>query len=236
MGDAGLVRESAADLKLVPAPLPASFAVPDTGLACFDPVPAHFVGRVWALTRASAALAVRSRRSGVLFHGMAGAGKTSCAIELAHHHQGASRFRAFVWYRAPEQGRDIALELRNFALAMERQLPGFAMIHVVDNIEALTRWLPNLTRMLADTAVLIVLDNLESLLTPSGAWRDERWKLLVAALARGGGLSRAVLTSRIRPIELDADVDVIAVHALPLDEACLRPRVPQPAQPAAWNG
>jgi hypothetical protein len=48
---------------------------------------------------------------------------------------------------------------------METQLPGFAMMHVVSDRDALVRWVPKLAYMLASRAVLIVLDNLESLLT-----------------------------------------------------------------------
>ena len=75
--------------------------------------------------------------------------------------------------------------------------------------------------VLENNAVLIVLDNLESLLTEAGAWRDERWGLLVKALLTPGGLSRTVLTSRTRPSALPDSTEVIAVHALPRDEALL---------------
>jgi hypothetical protein len=178
-----------------------------------------------AMTRASAAMARDARKSGVVFYGMAGGGKTSCALELAYHLAAVRRFRAFVWYRAPPEGADIALALRDFALAMEMQLgsvlPAFAMVHVVDRTADLEKWLPLLTEMLERTAVLIVIDNVESLLSASGAWRDERWKLVLDALVRPGGLSRVVMTSRIRPASLGASVDEIAIHALPLDEAVL---------------
>ena len=40
--------------------------------------------------------------------------------------------------------KDIQLALRDFALAMERQLPGFTMVHVVDSTAALQAWLPRL--------------------------------------------------------------------------------------------
>ncbi|MGC2079852.1 MAG: hypothetical protein WA728_28310, partial [Xanthobacteraceae bacterium] len=173
------------------------------------------------MTRASAALAPEGEKSGVLFYGMAGAGKTSCAVELAHHHQAVDRFQAFVWYRAPDADKDIALALRDFALAMEKQLPGFTMVHVVDQADHLKVWLPRLTKMLEDRAVLVVLDNLESLLTESGGWRDERWSMLIDALLTPGGLSRAVLTSRIRPARLPTSVEVLPVNALRLDEALL---------------
>jgi CHAT domain len=138
----------AADLQLQPPKQPPQgFAVPDAVLAEFPAQPEHFVGRVTAMTRASAALAAEGQESGVLFHGMAGVGKTTCAIELSYHHQAVGRFQALVWYSAPEADKDIQLALRDFALAMERQLPGFAMVHVVDSEAALQAWLPRLTQL-----------------------------------------------------------------------------------------
>jgi tetratricopeptide (TPR) repeat protein len=217
-----LFGAKAADLQLQPPKQTSEgYKVPDTGLAEFPAQPEHFVGRVTAMTRASAALAVEGQHSGVLFHGMAGAGKTACAVELTHHHHAVGRFQAFVWYRAPEADKDIQLALRDFALAMERQLPGLAMVHVVDSTAALKDWLPRLTELLEDNAILLVLDNLESLLSDSGQWRDERWGMLIDALLKPGGLSRVVLTSRIRPAGLPGSIGVIPVHALPLDEALL---------------
>ncbi len=212
----------AAELRLIPPRRPASgFAVPETGLAFFPSEPEHFVGRVTAMTRASAALAAESEMSSVLFHGMAGAGKTSCAVELAYQHQAAGRFQAFVWYKAPEPDKDMQLALRDLALAMEQQLPGFTMVHVVDSVAALRTWLPRLTELLESNAVLVVLDNLESLLSGSGQWRDERWGMLIEALLTPGGLSRTVLTSRIRPAGLPPSTEIVPVHALPLAEALL---------------
>lgn len=172
----------AADLTLVPPPKRPGINT-DTSLAYVPKQPDHFVGRVSAMTRASAALAVESSRSGVLFHGMAGAGKTSCAVELVYHHAAVDRFQAFVWYSAPEQGKDIALALRDLTLALERQIPDLAMLQVIDRTDALRDWLPHLTEALENNAVLVVLDNLESLLTEAGGWRDEAaWGLLVEAL------------------------------------------------------
>jgi tetratricopeptide (TPR) repeat protein len=212
----------AGDLRLEPPKRPTQgFVVPDTGLAEFPGQPEHFVGRVAAMTRASAALAAEGQQSGVLFHGMAGAGKTACAVELTYHHQAVGRFQAFVWYRAPEADKDILLALRDFALAMEKQLPRFEMVHVVDSAAALQDWLPRLTQLLEDNAILIVLDNLESLLSGSGQWRDERWGMLIDAMLKPGGLSRVILTSRIRPRGLPVSIETIPVHALPLDEALL---------------
>ena len=51
------------------------------------------------MAAASAALAPESGRTAVVFHGMAGAGKTACALELAYRHQGA--FAALAFWSAP---------------------------------------------------------------------------------------------------------------------------------------
>ena len=76
-------------------------------------------------------------------------------------------------------------------------------------------------QVLEDNAILIMLDNLETLMTPDGQWRDERWGFLIDALLTPGGLSRLVLTSRIRPAKLPPSTEIVPVHALPRDEALL---------------
>ncbi|NBC33930.1 MAG: CHAT domain-containing protein [Alphaproteobacteria bacterium] len=220
-----LFGRRAAGLSLRPPVLGTTdFTVPETGLAEFPAEPPRFVGRVKAMTDASAALAPQSGKAGVLFHGMAGGGKTACAVELARHHETAGRFRAFAWFQAPEEGKDIALARRDFALALERQLPGVSFVHLVDRPEELAAWLPRFRETLKKTAALIVLDNLESLMTAEGHWRDPFWGSMLAALAGHNGFSRVVLTSRIRPAGLPDNVAVIPIHALPLDEALLLAR------------
>ena len=44
-----------------------------------------------------------------------------------------------------------------------------------------------------------MLDNLETLLTPEGAWRDPAVGPLIAALTGHDGESRLILTSRVAP-------------------------------------
>jgi len=201
------------------------FRPPATGLAYFPPEPTRFVGRVGPMARASAALAPQSGKAGVLFYGMAGGGKTACALELAYRYE-TGRFQGCVWYKAPDEGKDIVTALRDLALAMERQLPNFAMVHVVDRAEELTAWLPRLKKLLETNSLLLVLDNLESLLTPEGVWRDARWQGLLETLLGHAGLSRTVLTSRRLPADLERHPGVQreAIHALSLDEAVLLAR------------
>ncbi|HET9657575.1 MAG TPA: CHAT domain-containing protein [Kineosporiaceae bacterium] len=191
-------------------------------LARFPDQPQRFVGRVGPMTRASTALAPRSGQAGVLFHGMAGAGKTACALELAYTHQDG--FQALVWHQAPTRDQDIAAAFTNLAADLEAQLPGLRLVHLADDVPALRAFLPTLTQFLETNRVLIVLDNLEFLLTSGGGWRDERWGLLIDALAVPRGLSRLVLTSRTRPASLPAGFLVEAVHALSLQESVLLAR------------
>jgi len=213
----------AADLRLnAPPGQPVVFQAEQQKLARFDPQPQRFVGRVGPMTRATAALAPRSGRSGVLFHGMAGAGKTACALELAYTHEDG--FARLVWHQAPPEGHDIIAALTGFALDLEAQLPGIRLAHLVDDTAALAGFLPALTEFLERQRVLLVLDNLESLLTDTGGWRDQRWDLVIGALTGHGGLSRVVLTSRRRIAGLSAGVLVEAVHALSLTEAVLLAR------------
>jgi hypothetical protein len=114
------------------------------------------------------------------------------------------------------------MALTNLALDLERQLQGLQLVHRIEDQAALKAFLPQLTEFLErKRRVLIVLDNLESLLTERGDWRDERWGLLIDALVGHDGLSRVILTSQRRPRALDHRVLVKPIHALSLQEAVL---------------
>ncbi|MEU0557443.1 AAA family ATPase [Dactylosporangium sp. NPDC006015] len=190
----------------------------------FPPEPERFVGRGGVMIRASRALASRSGRGGVLLHGMAGGGKTACALELAYRHQ--DRFDQPVWWQAPQREEEWPTALTSLALALEAQLGdrGFTMVDKIGATDGLRRFLPRLRALLRDNGLLIVLDNLETLLTADGGWRDPRWADLITTLVGHGGESRVVLTSRILPAGLSVGVLVEAVHALSRDEGVLLAR------------
>jgi hypothetical protein len=214
----------AATLSLRPPPGQPSFNVGTLKMAEFPDEPERFVGRAGVMARASTALAPRNQQqhNSVLFYGMAGAGKTACALELAYRHEPV--FGALAFWKAPEQGRDITTSLRDLAVELESQLADFKMVHAVGSEAELRRFLPRLNRLLTTQVALLVLDNLESLLTEQGAWRDPNWGLLVDALVGHRGNSRVVLTSRVPPAGLDGRVLVEPVHALSLDESLLLAR------------
>lgn len=127
------------------------------------------------MAAASAALAPGSGRTTVLLHGMAGAGKTACALELAYRHQDA--FSATAFWQAPTKDDEVGTALPNLASALETQLGayGFTMTGHIATLPALEGFLPRLRQVLRDRGLLLVLDNLETLLTPKGTWRDPRW-------------------------------------------------------------
>jgi tetratricopeptide (TPR) repeat protein len=190
---------SAPDLRLA-APSrtgPPSYGTAELKMAGFPPQPERFVGRTAVMARASAALADESGIPGIVLRGMPGGGKTACALELAYTHEHA--FERLVWYKAPDDGMDISGALAQFALALERSLEDFQMVHLVSNAEKLSEFLPQLTELMERNRLLLFIDNCESLLTGDGQWRDERWGLVIGALAAHRGLGRVIVTSHRIP-------------------------------------
>ena len=205
-------------------------------MAGFPAQPERFVGRTSVMARASAALAIASGVPGVLLHGMPGAGKTACAVELAYTHEHA--FDRLIWFKIRDETRDVWGALTDFALTLEHELDGFQMVHVLTVDADFTAFLPRLTELLERRRVLIVVDNIESLLSEDGQWHDARWRQVLGALCAHTGPGRVVLTSRRLPVRVTGEVDlragrtggravgllVQAVNALSLDEALLLAR------------
>jgi len=214
----------AADLRLA-APSrrgPASQHTERLTMAGFPPELTRFVGRTAVLARASTALAPRSGVPGVILHGMPGGGKSACALELAYGHEHA--FERLVWYKAPDEAMAIDGALTDFALTLERYVDGLQMAHVLGSAEALSAFLPQLTGLMEQRRLLIVIDNLESLLSQAGSWRDDRWGAVIAAMTGHSGLGRIILTSRCVPGAAAAGLHVEAVDMLTANEALLLAR------------
>jgi hypothetical protein len=196
--------------------------LPAAVIAGFPAEPTRFVGRAEAMAAASTALTPAGGPTAVVFHGVAGAGKTTCAVELAYRHQGV--FGTLVFWSAPADP-DLADDaLRLLALALEARLAGHGLALVEETVtqERWEKFLPRLTAMVADAEVLLVLDNLDSLLTADGQWRDPRWASLINALTSQRGPARVIITSRIAPAGLNTESVVLrGVHTLTRDESLM---------------
>jgi hypothetical protein len=225
-----LVGVRGAELQLAPPPRETDeFVLPPVGLSiAFPPEPERFVGRLQPMLRASQALARHSPKCGVLFYGMPGAGKTSCALELTYRHE-QGRFQGYVWHRAPEAGSDISSALFNLMQDIQTQLnaPDLGLTTALDQPDRFRQLtLPRLRALLKQHSLLLMLDNLETLLTDSDRWRDPLWGEVVTALLAHDGPSRLVLTSRRVPADLanHAKMQVEAIHALSFAESVLLAR------------
>ncbi|MFE6285736.1 CHAT domain-containing protein [Streptomyces sp. NPDC057877] len=202
-------------------------------------LPERFVGRVGPLARASAALAPRSGLCGVALVGMPGVGKTACARELVATHEHA--FEAVVWCAVPKRREtDARGVLVEFAVALERAVPGVGWVGLLGGDEGGDKggegggdkggdgggggfegFVAAVVGCLERRRLLVVVDDVDALLTAEGDWRDGRWGPLLAALSAHGGPGRLVLTGRARPPGPGAGVPTVPVDLLTADEAVL---------------
>ena len=205
----------------IPAPPgPPHYGDEKQKLTGFPPQPERFVGRVTMMTHARVVLAPKSGIPGVLLCGMAGAGKTACALELAYTHQDA--FQALVWYTAPRGDADIGDSLVRFTEALEAKVPAARLSHLLEDPAALDQCLPTLAEIAESSRVLVVIDNAQTLISPASGWRDKRWGHIVNALTSHQGLSRLIVTSQ-HQVAIPG-VRIERVHALSRDEAVLLAR------------
>lgn len=219
MATPGVFGAQAADLVLTVPRAQPDLDPSGQRMANFPGEPPCFVGRAEAMAKATEALAPGSDHTAVLLYGMAGAGKTWCALELAYHN--ADRFGAAAFWQAPSRDAEWASALPGLAKLLEIQFGdyGFTMAAHIGTAAALEKFLPRLRRVMESNGLLLVLDNLETLLTPEGTWRDPRWENLVSALTDHDGESRVILTSRIAPSGRGTRVLTLPVHALSLEES-----------------
>lgn len=222
------LNRRASAIKACPAPLVGKRAdIPTVeptaeAMARFPIRPARFAGRTEMMAAAGSVLNSASGRTALLFHGTAGAGKTSCAVELAYRQR--YTFGVLMFWSAPTDPDQSGDALRPLALELDTRLgsSGFRLVDQITTAQRLKSFLPTLTAVFAGAGALLVLDNLETLLTQDGRWRDPRWALLISALTNHKGPSRAILTSRVAPAGLDPDVvSIWPVQALSRDESLL---------------
>ena len=179
------------------------------------PEPERFVARMGVMRRASAALAPRNLSRGVVFHGMPGVGKTACALELAHTHEHS--FSRVLWYTMPGEVADCRDALRAFLSYLsyaDEKLPWLSCAQVAGETEPFRQELSQLSQAFARQGLLLVVDQVDALLTGDGHWRDDHWAMLIHALVAHDGPSRLVFTSRRSPPRVGGSVLIEPVYPL----------------------
>jgi CHAT domain len=165
-----LFGRRAVDLRLVAPPKEPTSPVERSDLdhpAGWKPLPDHFVGRVSLMTRARRALEVRSDQVGVALHGMAGVGKTACALELAY--TDGEAFQLVVCYQAPGKSVGHKGALINALETIDKRT-GARLIDMIDNPSSLAYSVREMTRRMR---ALFVLDGLDTVLDDRGEWPSE---------------------------------------------------------------
>jgi hypothetical protein len=208
------------DLRLNPPPASAAtFATGNLKMAHFPGEPEHLIGRSGVMSAAARTL-TGDGAAGIMFTGAAGLGKTTCAVELAYRHE--NTFGALAYWRTPAQGA--IGSLKDFAVALDRQLPGLEMAGQTTTTGRLTAFLPVLTELMERNAILILIDGADGLLTSDGYWRDPSWDKVVTTLLDHRGFSRLVLTGRQPPAALPGGLGVTELGPLTPQESVLLAR------------
>jgi hypothetical protein len=219
-----LFGERAVDLSLVPPPNEKPTFRPGGKMSYFGREPDLFVGRVEAMAAASRALSTDDSFSGILFYGPEATGKTACAVELAYLYK--NQFSGLVRHQAPARGDSIAGSLVALAEALETQLQDFGpdMKDAVRSRTRLDGFLPCLTELMEQHAIFMLIDGIDTLLTPEGSWQDDMWRAVVDALLDHDRGSKLVLTSRRPLVPPHGRLCAVPVPVLSPSEALLLAR------------
>ncbi len=201
--------------------------------------PEVFVGRGSELTRLSREWLTDGERGVALVQGLAGLGKTAVAAEVIHLWH--ARFDFVLAFQA----KPLALPCEEFyrqfhdRLALESTVyrercdeSPHACVYLepgrpLSGSARLQRMRDNLVEALRDEAVLLVLDNLETNLTPvtgGFAMQDPEWESILETLSEElpRTRSRLIVTSRHRPTVLECNNTVwVPLGPLPMGEAGL---------------
>ncbi len=160
--------------------------------------PQVFVGRVGVLAAANRALASGSGKSGVILHGAAGMGKSHCALELAYGRQddfGSLHLFSFYTNDRDQVKPDFDFVANRLVRALN--------VTTTDRTDNFAQWLDQITEAIERRGALLVFDQVDLLLTSSGAWKDPIWSQLFGALCNHRGEGRIVITSRVPLPDLD---------------------------------
>ena len=148
---------------------------------------------------AESALKEDSPQRGVVYLGSA-THTFSYALELVHEHK--DYFQKVVWYAGPGSFDELTS-------ALDQKLIGLEMARQTNSLDALRNFAPKLSELLRESLVILVLADVDQLLTSDGNWVDESWKLVVEAMYKDTGRSRLIITSQVRPQGMESQMAFI---------------------------
>jgi hypothetical protein len=209
-----LFGSRAVDLSLAPPDRrdPDSYDVRQLKMASFPRQPAQSRVPLELLARAGGVLYHGSQHRGVLFLGASADTKT-CAVELSYEH--TLDFRKLVFHEVSIEGTDTRGAFDALVSSLDAQLDGLDMAAQVGTKAALRGFSQKLTDLFREHLVLVVLLNVDMLLSSQGSWMDDRWELVIKAMYAHDGDSRLVITSTRKPQDLGGQMVVEAVPPVP---------------------
>ena len=205
-----LFGPQAMDLFLPPPDLPriSDYNVRTLKMASFPDEPACSDTPTELMARAADALSPDSDWRGVVLVGPL-ANTRSGALELAYEHQ--EDFPKLVWHEGPTARADVGRSFDDLIRSLDRQLDNLRMAEQADTMDALRAFAPLLTELLETRLVLLVIADVDLLLSSKGDWKDPAWQLVMKAMCAHDGDSRLVITSTRLPQGMDDRMDVVAV-------------------------
>jgi hypothetical protein len=189
-----------------------NFDVSQLRMASFPPQPTESHAPMKLLARAGDVLKSGSNYRGIWFEG-ASADTETCAVELSYEHK--LDFATLVWHKVSDTAADVGGAFDELVRSLDDQLNGLHMAEQVGSEQALRAFAPRLTELLGMRLVLVVLADVDMLLTAEGFWKDRSWKLIIEAMYAHNGDSRLVITSTRHPPDLGNQMQVEAVTAIP---------------------
>lgn len=159
--------------------LPAERCAAPAEAGAIPPVPERFIGRTVLIRDIGAWLGPESGHGGLAVLGVPGIGKTAACAEAAERYQAA--FSRVAWHRA--ERRDT---VKSLVKSLTRTIiqADSDTAEIVEIVESIRR-----------QHVLVVIDNVQNLMTTTGAWRDSAIGAMIAALMSPGASSRVLLIS-----------------------------------------
>jgi hypothetical protein len=198
----------AVSLSLAPPdePEPIDFDVRRLKMTSFDAEPSTSDTPITLRAQAGNALSDGDAYRGVVLVGPA-AKTRSCALELAYAH--VDDFGTLVWHQGPTAPSEVHGSFDSLIRSLDGQLVNLRMADHVDTDRALQDFMPVLSAWFRERLVLVVIADVDLLLTSQGTWKDPSWRRVIDTMSGHVGGSRLIITSSRAPVFTDGQMEFV---------------------------